>query len=77
MKEKAKEKTSTFLYWFLVRETGLFLAASTAASVSSALRPHWGLIHSLAIQVRFPFLRNQKTALHKDDRLLIGAGNRT
>ena len=60
----------------MVRETGLFLAASTAASVSSALRPHWGLIHSLAIQVLFSVLGHKK----RPDRagaFLYGAGNRT
>ena len=48
---------------FMVRETGLFLAARTAASVSSALRPHCGLIHSLAIQVPISLLWDQKTTI--------------
>ena len=47
----------------VVRETGLFLAASTAASVSSALTCHRHVIHSLAIQVQFPVLWNQKTTV--------------
>lgn len=44
----------------LVWETRLFLAASTATSISSVLRPHWGLIHALAIQVTLPIIRMQK-----------------
>ena len=61
----------------LARETGLFLAARAAASVSSALRPHCGLIHSLAIQVLISLLLESKNDHLTDDRLLIGAGNRT
>ena len=62
---------------FMMRKTGLFLAASTAASVTSALRPHCDLIHSLAIQVLISLLWNQKDDHPSDDRLLTGAGNRT
>ena len=61
----------------MVRETGLFLAASTAASVSSALRPHWGLIHPLTIQVQFPVVWIEKDPIPKDQVFFNGAGNRT
>jgi len=50
----------------LVRETGLFLAASTAASVSSALTCHWHVIHSLAIQVQLPVHWIKKDPILKD-----------
>ncbi len=60
----------------MVRETGLFLAASTAASVSLALTCHWHVIHSLAIQVLFP-VEGYKNAPVKTGAFLYGAGNRT
>ena len=61
----------------LVRETGLFLARSTRASVSSALTCHWHVIHSLAIQVQISLLWNRKTTILWMIVFLIGAGNRT
>ena len=61
----------------MVRETGLFLAASTAASVIAALTCHWHVIHSRFIKVLISRVLESKNDHHSDDRLLIGAGNRT
>lgn len=63
----------------MTQKTGLFLAGSTPASVSSALRPHRGLIHILPIQVLISLQieSNEKPAIYEDDRSFIGAGNRT
>ena len=47
----------------MVRETGLFLAARSAASVSSTLTCHWHVIHTLAIQVQISLLWNRKTTI--------------
>ena len=47
----------------MVRETGLFLAASTAASVNAVLATHWAAIHSRVIQVLISLLWNQKTVI--------------
>jgi len=44
----------------MVRETGLFLAASTAASVIATLTCHWHVIHSRFIQVLLPVYQIKK-----------------
>jgi len=60
----------------LVRETGLDFQALDAPSVSAVLACHGHAIHYGFFKSSFPFMES-KNDHPKDDRLLIGAGNRT
>jgi len=60
----------------MVRETGLDSQALDAPSVSAVLACHWHAIHYGFFKSSFPFVES-KNDHPKDDRFLIGAGNRT
>jgi len=72
-----KKESSDYQNQSLVRETGLFLAASTAASVTAALTCHWHVIHPRFIQVQFPVYWIEKDPILKDQVYFNGTNGDT